>query len=122
MRPRIIVSPAEKRNVTIDRCPPIKSREICTSPKLPDVFRGPEIHVRGRKFEERFYPMPVKMNTFRRDANSNAQVDSRSIEPRSPDIRIPVTHRQQPDSKVPPVAPALCVLGEAAILASRKRR
>ncbi len=31
MRRRIIVSPAEKRKLTIDRCPPIKSREICVS-------------------------------------------------------------------------------------------
>ena len=32
MQFRIVVSPAEKRNVTIDRCPPIKSRRICASP------------------------------------------------------------------------------------------
>jgi hypothetical protein len=38
MRPRIIVSPAEERNVTIDRRPPIKSREICTSSNRADVF------------------------------------------------------------------------------------
>jgi hypothetical protein len=44
MRSRIIVSPAEKRNVTIDRCPPIKSREICTSLK----FRN---HSAARKYE-----------------------------------------------------------------------
>jgi hypothetical protein len=47
MQSRIIVSPAEKRNVTIDRCPPIKSREICTSPNFPDVFRGTEIQARA---------------------------------------------------------------------------
>ena len=36
MRRRIIVSPAGKRNVTIDRCPLIKSREICTSSDFED--------------------------------------------------------------------------------------
>lgn len=34
MRFRIIMSPAEKRNVTIDRCPQIKSREISASSAL----------------------------------------------------------------------------------------
>jgi len=43
MRRRIIVSPAEKRNVTIDRCPPIKSREICTSPDFPDPISSEEM-------------------------------------------------------------------------------
>jgi hypothetical protein len=43
MRCRIIVSPAEKRNVTIDRSPPIKSREICTSLELTDPVRRAEL-------------------------------------------------------------------------------
>jgi len=43
MRCRIIVSPAEKRNVTIDRSPPIKSREICTSQELTHPVRRAEL-------------------------------------------------------------------------------
>ena len=51
MRFRIIVSPAERRNVTIDRCPPIKSREICTSLKLPDAFPSAEIRASAPNLE-----------------------------------------------------------------------
>jgi hypothetical protein len=40
MRYRADVSPAEKWNETIDRCPSIKSREICTSPQFLDPNHG----------------------------------------------------------------------------------
>lgn len=40
MRSRILVSPAEKRNVTIDRSLVIKSREICASSGPENQFRG----------------------------------------------------------------------------------
>ena len=40
MRSRIIVSPAAKRNVTIDRCPLTKSSEIRSFPKSPGPIRG----------------------------------------------------------------------------------
>src|ERR1017187_6349567 len=43
-----------KRNVTIDRCPPIKSREICTSLKFPRPFRGAEIRNERCKIKERY--------------------------------------------------------------------
>lgn len=57
MRSRILVSPAEKRNVTIDRSPVIKSREICTS-------SGPEKQVRGLIVCKK----AVKLAIFRTDA------------------------------------------------------
>jgi hypothetical protein len=56
MRRRIIVSPTEKRNVTIDRCPPIKSREICTCLRLPDLIRGAEIRVSAPKLNNNSKP------------------------------------------------------------------
>ncbi len=51
MRCRIIVSPAQKRNVTIDRCPPIKSIEICTCRNIRACFRGAELQPRMLKLD-----------------------------------------------------------------------
>jgi hypothetical protein len=52
MRCRIFVSPAQKRNVTIDRRPPIKSIEICTSLKVLGAFRGPEMLSRTAELQK----------------------------------------------------------------------
>jgi hypothetical protein len=69
MPPRIVVSPAEKRNVTIDRRPPIKSIEICTSLKSTNSCH-PEKNGSGApekkaKFQKALWRcmLPVKMPT-----------------------------------------------------------
>ena len=62
MRFRILVSPAGKRNVTIDRCPPIKSREICTSLNFPDSFSDPENRIIVPQLTQGFYTMQTKLS------------------------------------------------------------
>jgi hypothetical protein len=68
MRFRIPVSPAEKRNVTIDRCPPIKSREICTSLNFPDSFSDSENRIIVPQLTQGFYTMPSRLSISGRSA------------------------------------------------------
>jgi len=61
------------------------------------------------------------LNTFKRSANKFKNVAALFLSrPRLPKFRIPVTARQRADTRVPLVAPALCVPRAAAIPASRK--
>jgi hypothetical protein len=95
MRPRIIVSPAEKRNVTIDRCPPIKSREFCTSHKLEDSFRGAELQMSAPELRDDSKLSPRGRISLGRVAKGSSQEVPGFFErPRLPNFFIAVTRRQ----------------------------
>jgi hypothetical protein len=95
MRPRIIVSPAEKRNVTIDRCPPLKSREFCTSLKLADSFPSAELRMRAPELRDDSKLSRRGRISLGRAAKGSSQEVSGFIErPRLPNFFIAVTRRQ----------------------------
>src|SRR5580700_5509805 len=105
MQRRFHVSPAEKRNETIDRCPPIKSRGIYTLQGISTRFRASKSTSSLAFGFQKLNTLNTK-DTEKPESATRERGRDRS---RSSYFCIPVTGRKRRTFTVRALAPALCV-------------